>query len=78
MAGGDGGVVANKGKAGRKGRKCRDAEEVKVIINEISRKLCFCHSGSRNKSRDSTDCSTNFLKRTFQQNATLAFFFLCI
>lgn len=37
MAGGDGGAVANKGKAGRKGRKCRDAEEVKVIINEISR-----------------------------------------
>lgn len=37
MAGGDGGVVANKAKAGRKGRKCRDAEEVKVIINEISR-----------------------------------------
>lgn len=37
MAGGDGGAVASKGKAGRKGRKCRDAEEVKVIINEISR-----------------------------------------
>lgn len=50
MAGGDG-RVANNRKAGRKGIKCRDTEEVRGNNYEISCsiKSLFCSSGSCHK-----------------------------